>query len=98
LPLLIGRAIEKADWPLVKELSGRAGTLRRSVEGKRIQLETARGVYVVTDVRLDPFSPGLQPFTRLSAKQRLALRTRGVEHLAELERADTPWRSFYEGR
>jgi hypothetical protein len=98
LPLMIGRAMEKADWPRVKELSGRVEALRRAVEGKRRQMETARGVYVVNDVRLDPFSPGLQVFTRLGEKNRLALRTRGIEHLAELEQSDVSWKSFYEGR
>jgi hypothetical protein len=58
----IGRAIEKGDWLQVKELSGRAEALRRSVESQRGRMETARRVYAVTDVRLDPFSPGLRAF------------------------------------
>jgi hypothetical protein len=98
LPVMIGRALEKADWPRVKELSSRGDALRRSVEGQQRQLETARAVYAVTDVRLDPFSPGLLPFTRLSAKELPALRTRALEHLASLERADAPWKDFYAGR
>jgi hypothetical protein len=98
LPLMIGRAVEKVDWPRVKELSQRGEALRQAVEGKRGQMETARGVYAVTDVKLDPFSPGLQPFTRLAAKDRLALRSRVVEHLAALEGADAAWKGFYAGR
>ena len=98
LPLTIGRALEKGDWSTVKELSERGDMLRRRVEDKRRQMETARGVYAVTDVRLDPFSPGLRPFTRLSEKELLALRTQAVEHLATLERADAPWKNFYTGR
>src|SRR5512134_106741 len=98
LPVLIGRALEKADWPRVKELSRRGEALRRSAEGKQRQIETARAVYVVTDVKLDPFSPGLLPFSRLAAKDLPALRTRAVEHLASLERADAPWKDFYSGR
>jgi hypothetical protein len=98
LPLLIGRALEKADWPRVKELSSRTETIRQAVEGKRGQIETARGVYAVTDVRLDPFSPGLQSFTRLAAKDLPGLRTRAVEHLAALGRADAPWKDFYGAR
>src|SRR4029453_7492137 len=98
LPLTIGRALEKGDWPTVKELSTRTASLRQAVEAKRRQIEAARGVYAVTDVKLDPFSPGLRPFTRLSEKSLLALRTQTVEHLATLERGDPPGKDFYTGR
>src|SRR4030095_13848622 len=98
LPLLIGRALEKADWPRVKELSNRAEAIRHALEGRRGRIETARGVYAVSDVRLDPFSPGLQSFTRLAAKNLPGLKTQAVEHLAALERADAPWKDFYGGR
>ena len=97
LPVVIGRALEKADWARVKELSSRGQALRRSAEGKQRQIETARAVYVVTDVKLDPFSPGLLPFSRLAAKDLPALRARAVEHLASLERADAAWKDFYSG-
>jgi hypothetical protein len=98
LPLTIARAMEKANWPLVKELSGRAQALRGAVESQRSVTETARGVYVVTDVRLDPFSPGLQPFAKIPAKDLPALRSRTVKQLTALERTDPPWRDFYAGR
>jgi hypothetical protein len=98
LPVRIGRALEAADWSRVKELSSRGDALRRSVEGRQRQLETARAVYAVTDVRLDPFSPGLLPFTGLAARELPALRTRAVEQLTSLERADAPWKDFYAGR
>jgi hypothetical protein len=61
-------------------------------------METARKVYAVTDVKLDPFSPGLRAFTRLAEKDLPALRTRTVEHLTALALADAPWKSFYEDR
>ena len=98
LPLTIARALEKGEWSKVKELSERAEMLRQRVENKRQHMETGRGVYAVTDVRLDPFSPGLRPFTRLSEKELQALRTRAVEHFAALERADASWKEFYTGR
>ena len=69
LPLTIGRAVEKADWPRVKELSGRSQALRQALEGKGSLIEAARDVYAVTDVKLDPFSPGLQPFISLPTKE-----------------------------
>jgi hypothetical protein len=98
LPVAIARAVERGDWPAVKELSGRAQTLRQGAEGKRGVIETAREVYAVADVRLDPFSPGLLQFVRLPTRDLAALRTRVVEQLIALERLDAPWRDFYGGR
>ena len=98
LPLVIGRALQGGDWPRVKELSSRSDALRRTVEGKKRPMETARAVYVVSDVRLDPFSPGLRPFTRRSGKELATLRTQTLERLAMLERTDAPWKEFYSGR
>jgi hypothetical protein len=98
LPLAIGRALEKADWARVKELSERSAALRGSVEGRRREVDLARGVYAVSDVRLDPFSPGLLAFVRLTAKELPALRSRALEHLAALERVDPPWTEFYARR
>ena len=57
LPVTIGRALEKGDWPTVKTLSTQAASLRKALEAKRRQIEAGRGVYAVTDVKLDPFSP-----------------------------------------
>src|SRR5262245_28382668 len=98
LPVAIERALAKANWPLVKELSQRTEALKQSVEGKSKLLETARGVYAVTDVRLDPFSPGLQPFTHLSTRELPGLQSRAIQQLVTLEQADIPWKDFYAGR
>jgi hypothetical protein len=58
LPLVIGRALEKADWPRVKELSGHTETLRQAVEGKRARRQgSSRGrghALCVPTVRLRP--------------------------------------------
>jgi len=98
LPLRIARALERANWPLVKELSQLAEALTHTVEDKGKLLETARGVYAVTDVRLDPFSPGLQRFTRISTKDLPALGTQAVEQLTALAQLDLQWKDFYTGR
>jgi hypothetical protein len=98
LPVVIGRALQGGDWPRVKELSSRSEALRRAVEGKKRPMETARAVYVVSDVRLDPFSPGLRPFTRRSGKELATLRAQTLERLTMLERTDAPWKEFYSGR
>src|SRR5215470_7263223 len=76
LPLTIARALDRANWSLVKELSQRAETLKSELDDKGGVLQTARSVYDVRDVRLDPFSPGLQPFTRIPQRELAALRTR----------------------
>jgi hypothetical protein len=98
LPLAIGRAVDRGDWPKVKELSGRTQALRQAVEGKAKLMELARRLYAVSDISLDPFSPGLAAFTRIAATDLPALRTRTIERLAALERADPPWQRFYAGR
>ena len=69
LPATIAHALETANWSLVKELSQRAQLLKRPLDDKAAPLQTARSVYDVRDVRLDPFSPGLQSFTRIPARE-----------------------------
>jgi hypothetical protein len=98
LPLAMERALEQANWPLVKELSRRTEALKQKVQGQSKLIEIARGVYAVTDVSLDPFSPGLQRFTRASATELPALQSRVIEQLTTLEQADSPWKEFYAGR
>jgi hypothetical protein len=98
LPIKIGRAVERADWSQVKELSSRGETLRRAAADKQRQIDMARAVYDVNDIRLDPFSPGLGAFTRLSGGALSALRAETIEHLGSLQQADASWREFYAGR
>ena len=98
LPATIAHALETANWSLVKELSQRAQTLKRPIDDKAAPLQTARSVYDVRDVRLDPFSPGLQSFTRIPARELATLRTRALELLGTLERADGAWNDFYAAR
>jgi hypothetical protein len=96
--LSTARAVERANWPLVKELAARGQALRETVEGKQKLIETARDVYAVKDVSLDPFSPGLQAFAKLAPADLPALRDRTVQRLTALERADAPERDFYAAR
>ncbi len=96
--LAIARAMDKSNWPLVKELSARGQALRQAVEGKGKLMEIGREVFAITDIRLDPFSPGLLPFTRTLAKDLPGLRAQTIDRLAAFERADAPWQDFYAGR
>jgi hypothetical protein len=98
LPLTIARALDNANWSLVKRLSERAQTLKRALEDKGGLLQTARSIYDVPDVRLDPFSPGLEPFTRIATGELPTLRTRMLTLLEALERADHAWNDFYGAR
>jgi hypothetical protein len=98
LPVAVARAMEKADWPQVKDLSLRTEALKHAVTGDTKPFETARGIYAITDVPLDPFCHSLQKFTRVQARDWPALRTRVVELLATLEQSDVSWKDFYAGR
>jgi hypothetical protein len=98
LPLAVARALEKGDWPQVKVLSLRTEALKNTVSGKATQLNSARAVYAVDDVKLDPFCHSLQPFTRVSIRDLPALRNRVVEQLTTLEQSDLPWKDFYAAR
>ena len=88
----IARAVERGNWAGVKELSERVASLRQALEDKRALLEMARAVYAVGDVKLDPFSPGLQAFARVAIKDLPRLRNQAMEQLAGLAEADPPWR------
>lgn len=98
LPLAVARAVEQENWPQVKELSQRSEALKHTVTDAAKRLETARGVYAVSDVKLDPFCLSLKTFTRVSASDLPALRTRVVEQLTTLEQSDVLWKDFYAGR
>jgi hypothetical protein len=98
LPLTIARALDNANWSLVKQLSERAQTLRRAIDDKGGLLPTARSIYDVRDVPLDPFSPGLEPFTRLAKRDLPALGERMLTLLETLERSDVAWNDFYGAR
>src|SRR5215470_6165597 len=98
LPTTIAREFDKANWSLVKELSQRVQALKHAIDDKGALLQTARSVYDVRDVRLDPFSPGLRPFTRIPERELPTLRPRILELLGTLERADAVWSEFYAAR
>ena len=98
LPITIARALDKANWSLVKQLSERAQTLKRSIDDKGGLLQTARSLYDVRDVRLDPFSSGLEPFTRIARRELPTLRKRTLELIETLQRADVSWNDFYGAR
>jgi hypothetical protein len=98
LSLRVQRAVERGNWPEVKELGAALQAVRADQVAARALMETGRHVYGVTDVVLDPFSPGLQGFMGFSGPALTALRSRSVERLAALAAADAAWSDFYAGR
>jgi hypothetical protein len=98
LPLTVARALEKADWPRVRELSLRTDAVKQEISRESALFEAARGVYAVTDIKLDPFCQSLQRFSRVSARDLPALRTQMIEQLTMLEQSDVQWKDFYTGR
>lgn len=98
LPARIAHALEAGDWDVVKELSQRADVLKHAVNDGAARLDVARRVYEAPHVRLDPFSPGLQPFTGIPAREWPALGTRALELLDMLARHDPDLGQFYAAR
>jgi hypothetical protein len=98
LPLTIARALDNGNWSLVKQLSARAQTLQRAIQDRGGLLPIARSIYDVRDVRLDAFSPGLEPFTRMARRELPGLRKKTLELLETLGRADVAWNDFYGAR
>ena len=96
--LAAARALDKADWPLVKELSRRAQALKQGINDSAALFQAARMVYDAADVLLDPFSPGLQVFTRIPTRELATRRTRALELLGTLQGADVGWKDFYATR
>jgi hypothetical protein len=98
LPATIERALDKGNWSLVKELSQRAEVFKHAIKDKGAALQTARTVYNASDVRLDPFSPGLHAFTRIPVRELATLEKREIELLGMLEHDDVAWKDFYAAR
>ena len=98
LPAMLERALDKGNWSLVKDLSQRAEVLKHAIEDKGAALKTARTVYNASDVRLDPFSPGLHAFTRIPVRELATLAKRATELLTMLEHVDVAWKDFYAAR
>ena len=94
----IRHAIERSDWPKVKEFSGRLRSLQQSMDRQESLLNIGKQIYDTNDVPLDPFSPGLQSLGSVTAKEPPELRNRVIKELAILEQGDPTWRDFYTQR
>ena len=98
LPVTIAHALETANWSLVKELSQRAQPLKRPLDDKAAPLQ-AGAERVRRPGRSARPVLARSPIVHADPGAGLAtLRTRALELLGTLERADGPWKDFYAAR
>lgn len=88
-------ALERGDWPLVRELTGRARELKQAVEINEELLKVAQEVYEPEDLVLDPFSPGL---TGIGGNKPPDSMNSILAALESLAKEDPERRPFYSGR
>jgi hypothetical protein len=88
------RALEKGNWPLVKELSQRADAFKQALSGRgQAPRDRSRSL---RRSRRQAGSVLPQPAeVHPVARRDLPARNRIVERLTTLEQSDMPWRDFY---
>jgi len=96
LPNRISLAMEQANWEKVKTFSSQMANLKRTLAEKDHLRQLGEKAYLLGDLPLDPFSPGIQGMAKRGD-------SRGLLHqaLARLERlqiADAHWQEFYAAR
>jgi hypothetical protein len=94
----VAPALERQEWVMVKELTGRIRVLRQTVEEKHALAELAEKIYEPIDVPFNPFDRGLQAVVAFSKQEAARLRDSMVVTLATLEKEDPVWRNFYSRR
>lgn len=98
LPEQIREAMERADWSLTQELSGRLEALRQKVDSRRSLIELGQMLYDNPLVPVDPFSPGLQGFAGVTGTGLGDLQEKTMQGLLRLSEEDPDWKVFYEAR
>ena len=88
-------ALERGDWPLVRELTGRARELKQALEINEELLKVAQEVYEPEDLVLDPFSPGL---TGIGGNKPPDSMNSILAELESLAKEDPERRPFYSAR
>ena len=98
LPEQIREAMERADWSLTQELSGRLEALRQKVDSRRSLIELGQMLYDNPLVPVDPFSPGLQGFAGVTGTGLGDLQEKTLNGLRLLLEEDPEWQGFYQAR
>lgn len=92
-------AVERGDWKRSQELTDHAVRTRASATANAELMKLGEEVYEgITEVVIDPFSPGFHIFTGGSTEKLLELRSEAVHALSALERADPEKKDFYARR
>ncbi len=92
-------AVERGDWKRSQELTEHAVRTRGSATANAELMKLGEEVYEgVTEIVIDPFSPGFHVFTGGSTEKLLELRNEAVQILTALERADPDKKDFYARR
>ena len=92
-------AIERGDWKKTGELTELVRGIRESVARASQSMGLAAAVYDgLTDIPIDPFSPGFHVFVQGSTETLREGRNRAISILSALERTDSSRRDFYARR
>ncbi|HEY0376852.1 MAG TPA: hypothetical protein VGC87_07835 [Pyrinomonadaceae bacterium] len=92
-------AVQRGDWKRAGELTERVRTIRASAATGGQSLALAESVYDgISDVPIDPFSPGFHAFFGDSTDTLRQWRARAVGILSQLERTNPLKRDFYSRR
>jgi hypothetical protein len=94
----IASAMELGEWQKVRDLSGRATELKRSVSERAPLRNLAARVYGFEEILVDPFSPGTGALAGVVERELPALRDAAVKRLERLRAADPSWGELYEAR
>src|SRR5829696_4189152 len=91
-------AIESGNWQRTAELAERVRSIRSSSDRKEA-IELGEAVYDnISDIPIDPFSPGFYAFYNSSEKILNQWREHAVASLSVLETVDSSKRDFYAWR
>jgi hypothetical protein len=94
----IATAMELGDWQQVRELTGRATELKRTIAERAPLRSLAARVYGFDAILVDPFSPGLSSLAGVPEAELPALRDAASKRLERLRVADPSWAALYEAR
>lgn len=92
-------AVEHGDWKRSQELTEHAARTHASAKANAELMKVGEEVYEgITEVVIDPFSPGFHVFTGGSTDKLLESRNEAIQTLTALERADPEKKDFYARR
>lgn len=98
LPKRISSAMEKNDWSTVKDLSRWMGELQKWLEKNQNIYELGREVYDISNIVINPFSPGFNHIAGIPAGDLPAFRDQVDKQLITIMQQDPDYEKFYSSR